>query len=58
MGKGNFIFGQKLIRRKVEEYDILPVEEAKTIIYNSAIDLTMRCVWVFFDEGIVKDISV
>lgn len=45
-----------------EEYDILPVEEAETVIFDSAIDvgvdISEMCLDMLLDEGVVKDIPV
>ncbi len=45
-----------------EEYEILPVEEAETVIFNSAIDvgvdISEMCLDMLLDEGVVKDIPV
>ena len=45
-----------------EEYKILPVEEAETVIFDSAIDLGMdiseTCIDMLLDESLVKDIPV
>ena len=45
-----------------EEYKILPVEEAETVIFDSAIDLDMdiseTCIDMLLDESLVKDIPV
>lgn len=45
-----------------EEYEILPVEEAETVIFNSAIDIGVDiseiCLDMLLDEGVVKDIPV
>lgn len=45
-----------------EEYKILPVEEAETVIFDSAIDLGVdiseTCIDMLLDESLVKDIPV
>lgn len=45
-----------------EEYKILPVEEAETVIFDSAIDLGMdiseTCIDMLLDESLVKNIPV
>ena len=68
---GDIHFGERILFHKSitrggllmeEEYKILPVEEAETVIFDSAIDLGMdiseTCIDMLLDESLVKDIPV